>query len=238
VSDFGPKPKLDWIATAKCAVDSKYQRDTGSRRSRNLIDKIVAGFKWSRFGIVLVVRHAGGFHVVDGQHRVEACRTLGIETLPAVILPHSDIAAAAADFVAINRDRVTVTPLHIHYAELAAGSPRAVALARVCAESGVELCRYPVPRTHLKPGQTLAVGTIAKVLADRGEDGTIALLRALRRAKGGDVPGAIHARAIRDAHMNGVDAAVAGARRCLSCDRPFQSEGRGHRLCSVCTRAA
>lgn len=236
-AEYGPKPKLEWIETGKCAVDPKYQRDTGTRRSRNLIEKIVAGFKWSRFGIVSVVRNAERFHVIDGQHRVEACRALGIGEIPAVILPHADVAQAAADFVAINRDRVTVTPLHIHYAELAAGAPHAVSLQRVCVAAGIELCRYPVPRVHLKPGQTMAIATIARVLGERGEAGTIALLKALRSAKGGDAPGAINARVIRKAHAEGVDA-IPRERACLRCRKPFRSGGAHERLCSTCTRAA
>lgn len=234
--DHGPKPKLEWIPVASCAVDPKYQRDTGSRRSQNLIAKIVAGFKWSRFGVVLLVRTGDTYSVIDGQHRVEACRALKLPSVPAVVLPHATVAAAAADFVAINRDRVTVTPLHIHHAQLAAGDPIAVEIDGVCRAAGVEICRYPTPAANLKPGQTLAVGTIARIVRVFGAKTATRLLAELRTARGGDVPGAINAVAIRAALAGQTPAAVEAltTRKCLSCARPFQSEGRHQRLCVAC----
>lgn len=233
--DHGPKPKLQWIPVAQCAVDAKYQRDTGSPRSQNLIAKIVAGFKWSRFGVVLLVRTGDTYSVIDGQHRVEACRALKLPSVPAVVLPHATVAAAAADFVAINRDRVAVTPLHIHHAQLAAGDPIAVEIDRVCRAAGVEICRYPTPAANLKPGQTLAIATIAKMIRDHAAPRAQAILARLRQARGGDVPGAINAAAIRAAIVGDLRLPEASAqRKCLSCARTFQSEGRHQRLCVAC----
>lgn len=180
MTDFGPKPTLAWLPIDKVSVDAKYQRDTGSRRSRNLIDKIAAGFRWSRFGVVLAVKHAGGWYVIDGQHRVEACRLRGIQEVPSVVLPHATVEEAAADFVAINRDRVAVTPLHIHHAQLAAGDPEAKTLERACRAAGVQICRYPVPANKMKPGQTLAVSTIARLVKLRGEAFAVAVLKQAR----------------------------------------------------------
>lgn len=187
--DFGPKPMLAWLPIDKVSVDAKYQRDTGSRRSRNLIEKIAANFRWSRFGVVLAVKHAGGWHVIDGQHRVEACRLCGIKQVPAVVLPHATVEEAAADFVAINRDRVAVTPLHIHHAQLAAGDPEAKAIERACRAAGVEICRYPVPANKMQPRQTLAVATIHRLIRLRDEKFATAVLTKIIRAPGGGTAG-------------------------------------------------
>lgn len=188
VQDHGPKPELKWLPVGGLKVDPQYQRDTGSRRSRNLIDKIAGSFRWSRFGVVMAVRAAGSdsvWHVVDGQHRVEVARALKLPAVPVLVLPHATLAEAAADFVAINRDRVAVTPLHIHHAQLAAGEPEAQAIARVCARAKVEICRYPVPSDKMKPGQTLAVQSIARLIRLRGPDFAEKVLTALRTARGG-----------------------------------------------------
>lgn len=240
-SDYGPKPVLEWIAVAACEVDSKYQRDTGSRRSQNLIAKIVEGFRWSRFGVVLLVRVGATYRVIDGQHRVEACRKLGLAKIPAVVLPHATVEAAAADFVAINRDRVTVTPLHIHHAQRAAGDPIAVEIDRVCRAAKIEICRYPTPLAHLKSGQTLAIGTIARLVREFGPKTATRLLGALRTAQGGDVPGAINAAAIRAAIEMGEAPRVlsrASKRACLKCAKVFRSEGAHQRLCENCRRGS
>lgn len=248
-ADLGKKPELAWLPIGKLSVDPKYQRDTGSRRSKHLIEKIAAGFRWSRFGVVLAVAHKGGWHVIDGQHRVEAARQRGdIAHVPAVVLPHATIEAAAADFVAINRDRVAVTPYHIHYAQLAAGDPEALAMDRVCKAAGIEICRYPVPLANMKPGQTLAVASIGRLIKLKGEAFAVQVLERVAAAAG-DVPGRCGARTIRsfaedallrvhDGHnaafTRPVGRSQAKIRNCLRCQKPFKSEGPGNRLCNAC----
>jgi hypothetical protein len=247
MGDFGPKPALAWLAVSKLSVEGKYQRDTGSTRSRHLIAKIVATFRWPRFGAVLVVRSKAGWQVVDGQHRVEAARQLGIARVPAIELPHGTIAAAAADFVAINRDRVAVTPLHIHHAMLAAGEKTAKAIDRACKAAGVAICRYPVPANNLKPGETLAVGTIRRLVEKFGGDVALAVLKRTVKTHGGG-PGAVCAATIRESaaalgHGGGMHSAAPVASRqavkrrlCLSCRTEFISTGAGHRMCDTCRR--
>ncbi len=240
MSDLGKKPVLKWLPVDRLTVDPKYQRDTGSRRSRKLIEKIAQEFKWSRFGVVLVVRNGSGWHVIDGQHRAEAARIRGdIKEVPAVVLPHATIEEAAADFVAINRDRVMVTPLHIHHAMLAAGDAEATAIDRACRKAGVEICRYAVPLANLKPGQTVAVATVARLVRLRGEDFAA---KALKRALAG--AGVLSAQAIKYAAEGLGLASRDGAkpvnkptiRACLGCGQRFASEGNWHRMCTDCRR--
>jgi hypothetical protein len=234
--DPGPKPELTWLHVAWLSVDPRYQRDTGSRRSLNLIDKIVREFRWSRFGVASVVRDTRTielFYVVDGQHRVEAARRLNVEKVPCVVLPHATVEEAAVDFVAMNRDRVTVTPLHIYHAQLAAGDPQALAIAAVCKAAGVEICRHQVPASHMKPGQTLAVATIAKLIRTSGEKFATRVLGQVAKA-GKGVPGAVNAAAIRHAADTGIAAGAPSVRKCLSCRREFASEHAGNRMCSAC----
>lgn len=245
MSALGKKPKLVWLPVAKLAVDPKYQRDIGSRRSRNMIAKIAADFRWSRFGVVLTVKNAKGFWVIDGQHRVEACRARGdVPEVPCVILPHKTVAEAAADFVAINRDRVAVTPLHIHWAMLAAGEKLAVDVAQACREAGVSICRYPVPADKMKPGETLAIGAVQQ-LVKRGGAALAAKVLKNTVQRFGTMPGAIRAPAIREVaeelgarcgHENAPAANTKDAKKrtCLTCGRAFLSEHKGNRMCPRC----
>jgi hypothetical protein len=239
--DLGTRPTMRDLPIGKLGVDAKYQRDTSSRRSQNLIEKIAAGFRWERFGAVLTVCQGDVWHVIDGQHRVEAARRIGVDSVPAIVLPHATVAEAAADFVAINRDRVAVTPLHIHHAQLAAGDPEAQTIERVCKASDVEICRYPVPSNKMKPGQTLAVQSIARLVKLGGEEWAVRVMKRVRR-EGGAAPGAVNAVAIRDAaaHLFGYarpdesTASARGRRSCLSCRAIFESAGKHNRLCPKC----
>lgn len=241
-ADRGKKPALAWLPVARLTVDPQYQRDTGSRRSQKLIETIAGNFRWSRFGVVLAVKHGKGWHVIEGQHRVEAARACGdIETIPAVVLPHATLEAAAADFVAINRDRVTVTPLHIHHAMLAARDPVALSVDWACRAAGVTICRYPIPSDKIERGHTLAIGCITRLVRLKGEAfvGDV-LTRVLRLSKEAD---AVNAAAIRyvAAQRGGAarDAAparlvVSRKRACLGCGKPFTSEGAHNRMCASC----
>lgn len=250
--DFGQKPELAWLPVVKLTVEPRYQRDTGSRRSQNLIAKIVGGFRWPRFGAILAVKAGRGWHVIDGQHRVEAARQLGIDRVPAIELPHGTVAEAAADFVAINRDRVVVTPLHIHHAMLAAGEETARAVDRACRAAGVIVCRYPVPANKLKDGETLAIGTIRAIVEKRGEEAALKVLKHVVKTYGGG-PGAVCALTIRTSAAALGDAtggrsleyskpaaAMKGAkvRKCLSCRKEFASSGVNNRICPMCSATA
>ncbi len=247
---LGRKPELAWLPVGKLSVDPKYQRNTSTPRSKNLIAKISEGFRWSRFGVALVVKRGGGWHVIDGQHRVEACRLRGdIPHVPAVILPHATVEEAAADFVAINRDRVNITPLAVHAAMLTAKNPQALATARVCEAAGVTICRYPVSRKNIKAGETLAVATIARLVRLRGEDFTIKVLQRVLEDSS-YAPGALSAGAIRNAALEvglsdrhyiskpRLASRGAGTRNCLCCQKPFLSDGPFNRMCNTCKAAA
>lgn len=246
-TDYGQKPELAWLPVAKLSVDPKYQRDTGSTRSRHLIKKIIENFRWPRFSAVLVVKHKTGWHVIDGQHRVEAARGLAISHVPAIELPHSTPAEAAADFVAINNDRVSVTAYHIHYAMIEAEEPTALAIERICKAVGVSICRYPTPSSKLKDGQTLAVGTIKRLVVKGGEAVALDVMKAVV-ARVGLGAGAVNAGVIREiagemgvwggknvAHGRPLTIPTNAKQRwCLSCREPFASMGPGHRICDAC----
>lgn len=170
--DFGPKPELKWLAVAKLSVDMAYQRSLETRRSQQLVANIAGNFRWSKFGAVLVApRPLGSFALLDGQHRVAGARQLGIAQVPCIVIEAASKEEQAQAFVGANRDRVAVTPYALHHALVAAGDPRARAIARVCEAADVEIPRYPIPASNLKPNQTLALGTIGKLLGalDHGD---------------------------------------------------------------------
>lgn len=175
--DLGAYPELRELPVDQLQIDESYQRDINSARSRRLITTIAETFHWPKFGVVIATpwpeKSTEGtpvWAVIDGQHRTEAARLRGIERVPAVVYDGLSVSEAAAVFAGVNRDRVTVHPMGLHHAMLAAGDTDAIELDRVCRESGVEITRYPVQAKDMVPGQTMAVVSIRKALAVHGAD--------------------------------------------------------------------
>lgn len=231
--DFGPKPELRWIPVARLTVDLAYQRSLETRRSQQLIAAIAGGFRWSKFGAVLVApiesggagrgrpreanadlrRRAnpapgaalehGSYALLDGQHRVAGARQLGIKEVPCIVIEAASTEEQAQAFVGANRDRVAVTPYALHHAMVAAGDPRARAVARVCQAAEVEIPRYPIPVANLKPNQTLALGTIAKAVgpliggSDTTDEASVVIALRILRQRFADVAGALRAHLIQ-----------------------------------------
>jgi len=110
------------------------------------------------------------YAVLDGQHRVlgvqrRAQMGLGaIPELPALIHLNMSMAEQAMAFAQANDDRVAVNPYALYHARLLAGDDQAQAIDVLCQESGLSIPRYPVQAEQLKPGETLALGTLGWIL--------------------------------------------------------------------------
>lgn len=169
-NDFGPKPTLTWVRIADLSADPAYQRSIETRRGQKLIAEIGERFRWPLFGVITIAASEEGFKIIDGQHRCEGARLAGIETVPATIIEGMTRAEQAMLFVDANQNRVSMTALAMHHAKVAGGDDLARKVARAAKKAGVEILRYPVPRANLKPGQTLAIGTMNTVARMQGED--------------------------------------------------------------------
>lgn len=191
--DPGPMPELAWLPVAKCAVDPVYQRTLESTRSQALIARIVANFSWAAFQAVLAVKKKGGtWIIIDGQHRIEAARLCGIAHVPGIVVSAESVAAQAAAFVQANSDRVAVNAFALHHARVVAGDETAKTVDRVCRVASVTIPKYPIPADKLRPGQTLALVTIARLARTLGENAAALVLHTIMGAYATE-PGAIKA---------------------------------------------
>jgi hypothetical protein len=86
--------------------------------------------------------------------------------------------------------------LALHAAALVASEPWAVQVAHVCEYAQVELLRYPVPAEKQAPGQTMAVGALARCLRQYGEATLITALQCVTQTSNNQ-PGALSARTIK-----------------------------------------
>ncbi|MGQ3072549.1 MAG: DUF6551 family protein [Ferrovibrionaceae bacterium] len=183
-AELGPRPKFAWLPIERLTVDERYQRRiTGD--GLNAINKIVRNFHWSKFQPLTVSGPdaSGDYPVIDGQHRLEACRRHpAITEVPCWIVEASRIAEQAIAFVGINKGRIAVTRINVFWASLAAGEPDAVWLQRVTQRAGVAIGKVG---TGVQPaGTTVALASLLKV-RPLGEDAIVNGLRVIAEAQAG-----------------------------------------------------
>lgn len=182
---IGERPELAWLPVQRCGVNPAYQRTIKSERSQAMIAKIAADFRWAAFQAVLAAPDPdrdGWFLVLDGQHRIEAARRVGIDRVPAVVVAAVSVAEQALAFVRANQDRVAVNPFALFHAKIVAGDPTAQAVAKLCDAAGLIIPRYPVQAAHAKPGETMALGTITTLRRGMGDQTTGIALKAVADA--------------------------------------------------------
>jgi hypothetical protein len=183
---------LQWLKIADLVVDPAYQRPIVGKGREN-VDRIARTFSWSCFAPVVVSPVEGGkFAIIDGQHRTTSAALVGFESVPCQIVIAARKEQAAA-FKAINGTTTPISQMALYAAALVANEPWAVQIAHVCACAEVELLRYPVPTNKQPPGQTMAVGAIARCLKQYGEATLITALQCVTQTSNNQ-PGALSAR--------------------------------------------
>ena len=191
----GAAPMLQWLKITDLVVDPAYQRPIIGKGRQN-VDRIARAFSWSCFAPVVVSPVEGGkFAIIDGQHRTTSAALLGFESVPCQIVIAAREEQAAA-FKAINGTTTPISQMALHAAAVVASEPWAVQIAHVCACAEVELLRYPVPTDKQPPGQTMAVGAIARCLKQYGEATLITALQCVTQTSNNH-PGALSARTIK-----------------------------------------
>jgi hypothetical protein len=70
LSNPGPKPQFKWLPIDEVFVDARYQRGTGSERSRKNLKHIKHDFNWSACGALIVSLDPvkKKYAIIDGQH--------------------------------------------------------------------------------------------------------------------------------------------------------------------------
>jgi hypothetical protein len=191
----GAAPMLQWLKIADLVVDPAYQRPIVGKGRQN-VDRIARDFSWSCFAPVVVSPVAGGkFAIIDGQHRTTSAAIVGFDSVPCQIVIAARAEQAAA-FKAINGCTTPISQMALHAAALVAGEPWAVQVAHVCICAQVELLRYPVPAEKQAPGQTMAVGAVARCLRQYGEATLITALQCVTQTSNNQ-PGVLSARTIK-----------------------------------------
>lgn len=159
IREIGPRPELAWLPLAKLKVDRSYQRNM----DKSHVNRLASGFAWAAFKPLTVTPgDFGGWWVVDGQHEAEAARLVGVDEVPCMIVATSTSQAAAAAFVAMNKNRKAITGVDLYYGALVAKEPWALQIERLLKDAKLGVCRNGLP----KPMETKSISSL-KVLCKR-----------------------------------------------------------------------
>uniref|UniRef100_UPI004047CE2C hypothetical protein n=1 Tax=Yoonia sp. TaxID=2212373 RepID=UPI004047CE2C len=173
-----PQPMMIWANIAELVVDRRYQRSI-TAAGRKAIQRIADNFDWRKYQPILVAPTDGGkMAIVDGQHRAHAAMLCGIEALPAMTVAMT-LKEQASGFAAINRDRISMNPLSIYRAELAAGTDWAIEVSRHAAAAGCDIATSKPSQIAKKPRIIYAVNLIKKMVGNGEGEAVIAGLSAI-----------------------------------------------------------
>jgi hypothetical protein len=149
------------IPVAQLKMDMSYQREF----AETLVGRIVSRFDFNKYEPITVnARSSKDYYIVDGGHRKEAARRLGIETLTCRVIKISPDDEAGY-FIDLNRQRRWVTPVQHFKAELRNGNPAAIEINRILESRGLRVASSHSPQT------VSCTGTLHKVYAKRGAIG-------------------------------------------------------------------
>jgi len=152
-------------------VDRRYQRSHMSRKSINLIHKIVEGWDWTKFKPPVVTRDSENrWIVIDGQHTAVAAATHpGIKTIPVMFVALKDVTEQAQSFIGHNLDRISVGQLELWHARKQAGDKLVLDAERIMRTHGVNVVRQIQGSAHVwEANQTMATGVVLRILEKYG----------------------------------------------------------------------
>jgi hypothetical protein len=191
----GPAPTLRWIPISDLCIDPLYQAPMTGIGRRD-VQRIAQAFSWSCFAPVVVAPlGTDKFAIIDGQRRTAAAALLGFQSVPCQVVA-ADREQQVLAHRAINRGSGSASRMARHAAAVAASDARALELADICARTGVELLRYPVPLDRQAAGQTMAVGALTQCLRRYGENTLITALQCVTQTTNNQ-PGVLSARMIK-----------------------------------------
>lgn len=190
---LGRLPVLQYVTPDELAIDASYQRSLEARESQRLIGTIAQHWNWDLCQPLVVSRRpstgSGGaqYFVIDGQHRLAACRLRGdIAQLPCVVVEYTSAADEAASFVHLNQQRKPLSKLDLFKAALASEDDHARAIMAAINGAGLSLAPH-MNATVWKPGMVSNIGGIERAWSKYGPLATREALECLSTAFAGEV---------------------------------------------------
>lgn len=151
--------KMELVRVADLRIDPRYHDP--SRYSEKRAISMAANFNPEALGTITVShRSDGSLIVVDGNHRVAACRIAGEEYIPAKVFYDLTLEEEAGLFRELS-EAVRLTTYALFRARLVALDPVAVAIFKICEYHDVTIVGGAQAQSF--PGRTRAVGVLEKI---------------------------------------------------------------------------
>lgn len=134
--DFGLE---QWIDIKELKIDEDTQR--GIMASQ--VEKIINEFNPSSFGRITVSKRKDGYYVVNGQHRIMACRKIGIKQAPCIVIRNENDTETgmkkqdAIQFLEINQNSQAVRAIDKYRIGVSAQLPDWLRVKNVIEENGL-----------------------------------------------------------------------------------------------------
>lgn len=164
--------KLEEIDVNSIEV-ADYQR----RISKSRVLKIVKNFDIHRMRPIEVNFRNGIYYCFDGQHRLTAYRTMGLEKIPAIIHYGCDYVREAMLFANQGDNVCTVNNKDRWNAARAAGQVEATRICKICGDYG-----YKVLEKHCDPAHNIqCIASLQHLVKEQGEAGLVWVMRMISR---------------------------------------------------------
>ena len=157
-----------------------YQR---TRLSMEIVKKYAKDFDWDIFGVPLVCYRDGKYWVVDGQHRVEVLKLLGIETVLCQVLSGLTYEEEAAKFVKLNTEHKVLNANQKFHGKVEAKDSDALTIRDIMKQNNLTYAK------HLRgENETVvsAIATVERIYDKKGATHLNRLLNILKQSWYGD----------------------------------------------------
>lgn len=151
-----------------------YQR---TRLSMEIVKRYAKDFDWDIFGVPLVSYRDGKYWVVDGQHRVEVLKILGIETVLCQVLSGLSYEEEAAKFVKLNTEHKVLNANQKFHGKVEAKDSDALSIRDIMKQNNLTYAK------HLRGQNETVVSAIATVERIYNKKGSAHLNRVLNILK-------------------------------------------------------
>lgn len=156
-----------------------YQRELNQGRVKRYADR----YNPNIFGIILVSHRDGFYWIVDGQHRVEVAKLMGISTVWCQVLEGLTYEQEAEHFYEINHNKSRLNANHKFHSKVEAKDKSATAIVR---SLNKYLFTYSKEGNRHENNVINAVGSLQLIYKNSGEVGLCIILEILRKAWNGD----------------------------------------------------
>lgn len=150
-----------------------YQRELNMSR----VKKYSNDFDWDIFGVPLVSMRGGEYYVVDGMHRIELLKLMGIDEVMCQVITGLTYEMEAGKFVKLNSERGGLSTNQKFHGRVEGKEPTAMNIVRILNEYGFT---YSNKQTVSKDNVIAAIGSIEEIYKRYGSNHLCRTLSILR----------------------------------------------------------